>query len=167
VWTGNASALLGALDEKVDERVRKAKTWPDGPRALAGRLRRAATFLRKIGVEISFEREGRARTRTIRITVADADPATECGGARPSTPSASSAPTPKASLANDFAALDLRTVGSDADDTTVRADDANAQCGHANPLNISDVDGADGADAKKPTQSTTRKTGPAAWSARL
>jgi hypothetical protein len=167
VWTGNASALLGALDEKVDERVRKAKTWPDGPRALAGRLRRAAPFLRKIGVEISFEREGRARTRTIRITVACADPAPERSGAQPSAPSASSAPTPKASLANDFAALDLRTVGSDADDTTARADDANAQCVRANPLNIGDVDGADGADAKKPTQSIPRKTGPAAWSARL
>jgi hypothetical protein len=28
-------------------------------------LRRAATLLRKIGIEISFEREGRARTRSI------------------------------------------------------------------------------------------------------
>ena len=53
------------------ERVAKSKTWPDSPRALAGRLRRAATFLRKIGIEIGFEREGRARTRTIRITTTD------------------------------------------------------------------------------------------------
>ena len=50
------------------ERVAKSKTWPDSPRALAGRLRRAATFLRKIGIEIGFEREGRARTRIIHIT---------------------------------------------------------------------------------------------------
>ena len=62
-WTGTASDLLGALAEMAGERVAKAKTWPDSPRALAGRLRRAATFLRKIGVEIGFEREGRARTR--------------------------------------------------------------------------------------------------------
>ena len=54
VWTGTASDLLGALAEVVDERVAKSKTWPDGPRALAGRLRRAATFLRKIGIEIGF-----------------------------------------------------------------------------------------------------------------
>src|ERR1700756_3911287 len=67
-WMGTASELLGALAEMAGERVAKSKTWPDSPRALAGRLRRAATFLRKIGIEISFGREGRARTRTITIT---------------------------------------------------------------------------------------------------
>ncbi len=67
-WTGTASDLLGALAEVAGERVAKSKTWPDSPRALAGRLRRAATFLRKIGIEIGFEREGRARTRIIHIT---------------------------------------------------------------------------------------------------
>jgi hypothetical protein len=61
-WTGTASELLGALAELAGERVAKAKTWPDSPRALGGRLRRAATFLRKIGIDIGFEREGRART---------------------------------------------------------------------------------------------------------
>ena len=67
-WAGTASELLGALAEMAGERVAKSKAWPDSPRALAGRLRRAATFLRKIGIEIGFEREGRARTRTINIT---------------------------------------------------------------------------------------------------
>ena len=66
-WTGTASDLLGALAEVAGERIAKSKTWPESPRALAGRLRRAATFLRKIGIEISFGREGRARTRTIHI----------------------------------------------------------------------------------------------------
>jgi hypothetical protein len=47
--------------------VAKSKSWPESPRALAGRLRRAATFLRKIGIEITFRREGRVRTRTILI----------------------------------------------------------------------------------------------------
>jgi hypothetical protein len=64
-WTGTASDLLGALGEVAGERIAKSKTWPDSPRALSGRLRRAATFLRKIGIEVSFEREGRARTRII------------------------------------------------------------------------------------------------------
>ena len=54
-WTGTASELLGALAEMAGERVAKSKTWPDSPRALAGRLRRAATFLRKIGIEIGFD----------------------------------------------------------------------------------------------------------------
>ena len=89
-WTGTASDLLGALGEVAGERVAKSKTWPDSPRALSGRLRRAATFLRKIGIEIGFEREGRARTRIINITTT----AIRCArkrGAQPSAPSASSA----------------------------------------------------------------------------
>ena len=81
VWTGTASDLLGALAEVAGERVAKSKTWPDSPRALAGRLRRAATFLRKIGIEIGFEREGRARTRTIHITTDPSHPRQKSRGA--------------------------------------------------------------------------------------
>ena len=116
VWTGTASELLGALGEVVGERVAKSKTWPDSPRALAGRLRRAATFLRKIGIEIGFEREGRARTPNIRITPRQAIPRQKTPGRnrphrphrpRPiaetqSAPTASRPPT-------------LRTVGDAAD----------------------------------------------------
>jgi hypothetical protein len=80
-WTGTASDLLGALGEAAGERVAKSKTWPDSPRALAGRLHRAATFLRKIGIEISFGREGRARTRTILIATAPRHAAPENAGA--------------------------------------------------------------------------------------
>jgi hypothetical protein len=68
MWTGNALTLLGALSEVAGERIAKAKTWPDGPRALAGRLRRAATFLRKAGIEVTTgQREGHERSRTIAI----------------------------------------------------------------------------------------------------
>ena len=56
VWTGTASDLLSSLSEAADERIAKAKTWPVNARALSGRLRRAATFLRKIGIEIDFAR---------------------------------------------------------------------------------------------------------------
>src|SRR5207253_2183129 len=90
-WTGTASDLLGALAEAAGERVAKSKTWPDSPRALAGRLRRAATFLGKIGIEIGFGREGRARTRIIHITTTGMPPALETGGARSSASSAPSA----------------------------------------------------------------------------
>jgi hypothetical protein len=48
--------------------------WPRNPRALASRLRRAQTFLRTLGIEISFSRDGRAGTRLIRITVAPSSP---------------------------------------------------------------------------------------------
>ena len=37
------------------------------PRALAGSLRRAQTFLRTLGIEITFSREGRMGTRIIRV----------------------------------------------------------------------------------------------------
>ena len=67
VWTGTASDLLGALIDLAGERMAKSKAWPNSPRALAGRLRRAATFLRGIGIEVGFERVGRACTRTIHI----------------------------------------------------------------------------------------------------
>jgi hypothetical protein len=117
-WTGTASELLGALAEMVGERVAKSKTWPDSPRALAGRLRRAATFLRKIGIDIGFEREGRARTRMIRIT-APAKPASpEIQGAQPSASSTSPADQPKANSGNGFASPGLRTVGSLVDGST-------------------------------------------------
>ena len=68
-WNGTASELLKALDELAGDRDAKAKSWPGNARALTNRLRRAATFLRKIGIEIVLSREGHARTRMIRITV--------------------------------------------------------------------------------------------------
>ena len=149
VWTGTASDLLGALAEVVGERVAKSKTWPDGPRALAGRLRRAATFLRKIGIEIGFGREGRARTRTITITTIQPFSAPEKPGAEPSAPSASSAPTPKSNPTNGFSAQSVRTVARDADGSgngnapTVRANpiknqrwDRCGRCGRKSPAPI-------------------------------
>jgi hypothetical protein len=59
-WTGSASDLLQVGTNRSG--------WPKSPRALAGRLRRAQTFLRTVGIEIAFGREGRFGTRTIRIT---------------------------------------------------------------------------------------------------
>ena len=59
-WTGGASDLLRA--------VTNVAGWPKNPSALAGRLRRVQTFLRTLGIEIVFGREGRLGTRTIRIT---------------------------------------------------------------------------------------------------
>jgi hypothetical protein len=127
----------------VGERVAKSKTWPDGPRALAGRLRRAATFLRKIGIEIGFGREGRARTRTINITTIQPSAAPEKPGAQPSATSASSAPTPKSIPANDFAAQSVRTVARDAD----CAGGGSVPIVCANPLKTNAGTDADGADA--------------------
>jgi hypothetical protein len=161
-WTGTASDLLGALAEAAGERIAKSKAWPDSPRALSGRLRRAATFLRKIGIEISFGREGRARTRTITITTTS-NPAPENDGAQPSPPSASSASPAKLNSANGFGASPLRTVGSHADGS-VQQNDPTVR---ANPLKPNAGNGADGADANLPSQSGVEKTGAAGWSGRI
>src|SRR5215472_3967064 len=64
----------------------------------------AATFLRKIGIEVTFVREGRARTRTIRLTIAE-----ESGGAQPSAPSAPPALVSTSIAGNGLAAVPLRT----------------------------------------------------------
>lgn len=74
MWTGNATDLLGALNEVVGERAVKAKAWPDSPNMLSNRLRRVVPVLRKSGITILFGREGRKRTRTITISI---DSATE------------------------------------------------------------------------------------------
>ncbi len=166
-WTGTASDLLGALGEMVGERAAKSKTWPDSPRALSGRCRRAATFLRKIGIEICFGREGRARTRTITITINPTQTATENKGFRPSAPSASSALTQKANPANDLAAVPLRTVATDADGRDQSADGRDQGTVRANPLKPNDWTGADGADANNPPQSGPDKPDVAGWSGRI
>jgi hypothetical protein len=158
-WTGTASELLGALAEQAGERVAKAKSWPESPRVLAGRLRRAATFLRKVGIEIGFGREGRARTRIIRISTAEPS-SPETGGARPSAPSSPSAPRLIANQVNGFAALDMRTDTNDADGSG----DEPVPTVRASPLHSNAGTAADGADANRPPRSAPEKP---AWSARL
>jgi hypothetical protein len=159
-WTGTASNLLGALAEIAGERVAKAKTWPDSPRALAGRLRRAATFLRKIGIDIGFEREGRARTRMIRITTAGKSASPETRGVQPSASSAPPAARSKASSGNGFASPGVRTVAKFADGS---AGELGATV-RANPLISNAEADADGADARRPPESAPENTG---WRVRL
>jgi hypothetical protein len=153
-WTGTATDLLDPLAEAAGERVAKTKTWPDSPRALSGRLRRAATFLRKIGIEISFSKKKRARTRIISITTVPLSPAAENAGARPSAPSAPSAPTLAPNGANDFEVFDSRTVGHDADG---KGEGPMATvC--ANPLKSNGESTADGADANHSLRSGEGRT---------
>lgn len=154
-WTGTATDLLGALAEMVGERIAKSKTWPDSPRALAGRLRRAATFLRKIGIDICFEREGRARTRMIRITTNGKPALPETRGAEPSASSAPAADQLKANSGNGFASPCLRAVGSLADGST----SGNGSFVRTKPLKFNPETDVDGADARQPRQSEPENAG--------
>jgi hypothetical protein len=161
-WTGTASELLGALAEMAGERMAKSKTWPDSPRALAGRLRRAATFLRKISIEIGFGREGRARTRIIRISTAESPPP-ETGWVRPSASSAPSAPPPRLNPVNGFGSGSVRTVGDQADGSTA----GQASIVRGNPLKSNAATHADGADTNHPAQSGRGDESAPGWRMRL
>ena len=67
-WTGTAVDLLRVgAGRSWDGRSESRTGWPKSPRALAGRLRRAQTFLRALGIDIVFSREGRAGSRMISI----------------------------------------------------------------------------------------------------
>ena len=70
-WTGSAAGLLRAQADVAGDGVsRSSPGWPKNPRALAGRLRRAQTALRTLGINMTFGREGRAGTRIIRMSKA-------------------------------------------------------------------------------------------------
>jgi hypothetical protein len=65
-WMGNATDLLRAGSDFINsDPLTRCTDWPENPRALAGRLRRAQTFLRALGIDIAFSREGRAGNRII------------------------------------------------------------------------------------------------------
>jgi hypothetical protein len=94
-WAGTASDLLRAATGLAGTKV---SNWPQNPAALAGRLRRAQTFLRMLGIEISFTREGRAGTRTIRIIAGVENRATMSVLSAASAPSAPAATTSRSTL---------------------------------------------------------------------
>jgi hypothetical protein len=94
-WTGTAVQLLGVLGVLAGDRIAKAKAWPATPGLLSGRLRRAATFLRPVGIQIAFAREGRGRIRTINITATPRLGTPENEGLAASAASTLSTPGPK------------------------------------------------------------------------
>ncbi len=74
-WTGTASDLLRAAEGFTQDLPAMGR--PKTARALAGRLRRSQAFLRTIGIQIAFSREGHTgnRTITIRTTAVQKDAA--------------------------------------------------------------------------------------------
>jgi hypothetical protein len=53
-WEGTSTDLLGELLQVATERAAKARSWPDNPKSLSGKLRRAAPLLREAGLDIHF-----------------------------------------------------------------------------------------------------------------
>jgi hypothetical protein len=66
-WIGTAQGLLLVLAEIVGKLGTNLKSWPATPRALSGRLRRAAPNLRRVAISIVFG-ERRSKERPITIT---------------------------------------------------------------------------------------------------
>lgn len=162
-WTGTASDLLGALVEAAGERAAKSKTWPESPRALSGRLRRAASFLRKTGIEISFVREGRTRTRKIYIATTSIHPGLENIGVQPSTSSALPGSVPKFNAANGYADTSPRTVVNNADGSG----GGGAPIVRDKPLKMNGMTATDGTDANHRSESALKNTETSGWSVRI
>jgi hypothetical protein len=156
-WQGTSTDLLGALKMAVAEDLTKLKEWPSSPRSLSGRLRRAAATLRKIGTDITFDRDSdHSRNRTIRIA------RKEGGKDRPN--------RPNPEIINDLGP-DGRPDGTDSEaQTTVRQDNASdgmddrsddeapATVRPNTPKNKV-ADGVDGSDAKIPTHTGKDENG--------
>jgi len=74
-WAGTASDLVRARMTAGEDVRDRTAGWPRNPRALAGRLRRSQTFLRTVGIDIAFTREGLTGSRMIRMTSLTKSPA--------------------------------------------------------------------------------------------
>jgi hypothetical protein len=68
-WIGTATKLLTTLASIAGEGLAKSPNWPKGAGVLSNRLRRAAPILRKVGIDITHDRDNtKKRNRRLRIT---------------------------------------------------------------------------------------------------
>ena len=145
-WSGTASDLLTRLSERAGAAVTNGKTWPSTPRALSCRLRRAATFLRTVGIHIDFDQKvGRNRTRLMTI-------ATSPDQSVPSTSAPSAAP-PMSVVAGAGERAIPRTVERPADATRPNADGQHSSESPPNTRGTGARTVADAEDAKIPANS--------------
>jgi hypothetical protein len=68
-WTGTATELSSALLLAQPADTLGMRTWPGSARVLSIRLRRAAPSLRRVGIQLEFNREGHRRDRKITMKV--------------------------------------------------------------------------------------------------
>jgi hypothetical protein len=67
-WAGTATELLDELEGSgyVTEKIAKSQMWPKSANVLSIQLRKAATFLRKVGIKVNFPRKADKRKIVIR-----------------------------------------------------------------------------------------------------
>ena len=173
-WEGTASELLRLLTPLVPEALARERSWPKSARALSGKLRRAAPPLRKVGIDVTFLREGHDRERTIVITTHSKVVANFA-----SAPSAEMEKSEKHSngkgLDADANADGMRTQPSDADANADGADGMRTQTedgpsadNHRKNNGFSqNADVADGADANSATSLPSADSVPSDYDAVL
>jgi len=128
-WEGTATELLSLLNEQIGEAASKQKGWPKASNALSGKLTRAATFLRKAGINVVKSKSGNRSITISKIT--------DNTGKASSTPSISPARTKNQA----FPADGSRTLNGNADDpVTVTA--------QPKGMGINALDDMDGTDEK-------------------
>jgi hypothetical protein len=66
-WEGTPTELLDQLEKEMTDKEIHKKAWPKTPAWLSRRLRRAASFLRRSGIEVDFDHKD-ANRRTIRLS---------------------------------------------------------------------------------------------------
>jgi hypothetical protein len=66
-WKGTASELLKALENFAPDGTKRGSEWPRTGSSLSGRLRRAAPFLRTVGIEVVLPRKSTKGKRVMRI----------------------------------------------------------------------------------------------------
>ncbi len=70
-WRGTATQLLGKLTDGdlTEAQVSRWTSWPRNPSLFSSRLRAVAASLRKVGIEVSFDKKmpDRRRTRIIEV----------------------------------------------------------------------------------------------------
>jgi hypothetical protein len=65
-WSGSASELLRALENRVTDQIKRDKDWPKNPQSLTSHLKRLAANLRAVGWIVEKDRTSRKRSWTIR-----------------------------------------------------------------------------------------------------
>jgi phage/plasmid primase-like uncharacterized protein len=93
-WEGTMRDLKWRLDTIAGDTEIMRKHWPGSASALSRRIRTITTHLRRLGIEISERREGKARTRIVIITQTRKMPSV------PSAPSSTQAMPPQKRLQN-------------------------------------------------------------------
>jgi hypothetical protein len=150
-WTGTATELLSRLEEIVGDRTIKGKNWPNSARALSGRLRRGATFLRKSGINVQFDRTNREKL----ITISGVPPGDDAKAGKFASPP--SPPSPTAETRNLLSDVD---VGANGEGETIcvtpsKSGDADfmltGPTATTKPLRDKGDDASDASDAKIPT----------------